>query len=356
MSGETASWDTSAAALARAEHLRAIGRLDDAERAARAGLAEHPDEPALLRALSVVLLGAGGGRHDEGLAAAEAAAALEPDREHPHRLRALHLSMMDRHAEAVEAGYRAVQIAPDDPFAATGYARVLQRAGRSADARQVAGRVVELVPHDAASHFLLADVSSDLGDRRTARAAYLETLRLDPAHAGARHDLAVLDSRTHRPGHALRGLVDAGRLDPTATGVLRNVGAVLWQLSWRLRILLLLAVFVVLGAGTAGTAGRSGDLSTLAARIAAAVVLVGGATLAWWTTRGLPSGTWRVMRAALAADRPLAVTWVALALCVALYVTVVVTGVAALVAGVWFVLLGLAVLAVAVGIGRRKKP
>ena len=349
---EPISGDTSAAALARAEHLRALGRLDEAERAARTGLAEHPDDPALLRALSVVLLGAGGDRHAEGLAAAEAAAALEPDREHPHRLRALHLSMMDRHGDAVEAGHRAVQIAPDDPFAATGYARVLQRAGRLRDAQQVARRVVELAPHDAASHFLLADVSSDLGDRRTARAAYLETLRLEPAHAGARHDLAVLDSRTHRPGRALRGLIDAGRMDPAATGVLRNVGAVLWQLSWRLRILLLLAVFVVLGAGGAE---RSEDLSTPGARIAAAGVLVVAAALAWWTTRGLPPGTWAVTRAALAADGPLAGTWVALGLCVALYATVVVTGVAVIVAGVWFVLLGLAVLAVAVGIGRRKR-
>ena len=121
----------------------------------------------------------------------------------------------------------------------------------------------------------------------------------------------------------------------------------LWQLSWRLRILLLLAVFVVLGAGGAD---RSGELSTSTARIAAAGVLVVGAALAWWTTRRLPSGTWPVMRAALAADGPLAGTWVALGLCVALYATVVITGVAVLVAGVWFVLLGLAVLAVAVGV------
>ncbi|MDQ4115702.1 MAG: hypothetical protein M3235_01935 [Actinomycetota bacterium] len=341
-----------AAALARAEHLRALGRLEEAERAARSGLAEHPEDPALLRALSVVLLGASGDRHAEGLSAAEAAAALEPDREHPHRLRALHLSMMDRHGEAVAAGFQAVQIAPADPFAATGYARVLQRAGRLTDAQQVARRVVELAPHEAASHFLLADVSSDLGDRRTARSAYCETLRLDPAHAGARHDLAVLDSRTHHPGRALRGLIDAGRLDPASTGVLHNVGAVLWQLSWRLRILLLVAVFVVLGAGGAE---RTGELSSAAARIAAAGVLVVGAALAWWTTRGLPAGTWVVMRAALAADRPLLGTWIALGLCVALYATVVVTGVAVLVAGVWFVLLGLAVLAVAVGIGRRRR-
>jgi tetratricopeptide (TPR) repeat protein len=349
---EPVSGITSAGALARAEHLRALGRWDEAEQAARTGLAEHPEDPALLRSLSIVLLGAGGDRHAEGLAAADAAAALEPEREHPHRLRALHLSMMGRHTEAVAAGYRAVQIAPNDPFAATGYARVLQRAGRLPDAHQVARRVVELAPHDAASHFLLADVSSDMGDRRTARAAYLETLRLDPAHAGARHDLAVLDSRTHHPGRALRGLIDAGRMDPTATGVLPNVGAVLWQLSWRLRILLLLAVFVVLGAGGAD---RSGGLSTATARFAAAGVLVVGAALAWWTTRGLRSGTWPVMRAALAADGPLAGTWIALGLCVALYATVVITGVAVLVAGVWFVLLGLAVLAVAVGVGRRRR-
>ncbi|MET0191171.1 MAG: tetratricopeptide repeat protein [Pseudonocardia sediminis] len=336
----------------RAEHLRAVGRLDDAERTVREGLTEYPQDPGLLRGLAVLLLAADRDRpdrHEEGLAAAEAACAAEPDAEHPHRLRALHLSMLNRHGEALEAGYRAVTLAPDDRYAATGYARVLQRAGRLADAAQVARRVVDLAPLEAGSHFLLADVTSDLGDRTTARAAYTETLRLDPTHAGARHDLAVLDARSHHPGRALGGLVDAGRLAPGETGVLRTVAAVLWQLSWRLRLVLLVSVFVVLALSARPEGGTAG------ARIGAVAVLLVGALLARYETRELPKGAWPVIVAAVRADRPLAVTWVALGLCVALYVAVAVTGVAALAGAVWIVLLGLALLAVIVGVTRRNR-
>lgn len=336
----------------RAEHLRAVGRLDDAERTVRDGLAENPQDPALLRGLAVLLLASDRDRpdrHEEGLAAADAACAAEPGAEHPHRLRALHLSMLGRHEEALEAGYRAVSLAPDDRYAATGYARVLQRAGRLADAAQVARRVVELGPLEAGSHFLLADVTSDLGDAATARAAYTETLRLDPAHAGARHDLAVLDARSHRPGRALGGLVDAGRLAPGETGVLGTVAAVLWQLSWRLRLVLLVSVFLVL----ALSARPEG--AAVATRVGAVAVLLAGALLARHETRELPRGAWPVIRAAVRADRPLAVTWFALGLCVALYVAVALTGIAALAGAVWVVLLGLALLAVGVGLARRRR-
>ena len=56
------------------------GGLDEAEQAARTALAEHPRTRALLRALSVVLLGARGDRHEEGLAAADAAVGAGPGR------------------------------------------------------------------------------------------------------------------------------------------------------------------------------------------------------------------------------------------------------------------------------------
>ena len=285
-------------------------------------------------------------RHTEGLAAADAACAAEPGNEHPHRLRALHLSMLGRHGEALEAGYRAVTLAPDDRYAATGYARVLQRAGRFADAAQVARRVVELAPHEAGGALPARRRHQRPGRPATARAAYTETLRLDPTHATARHDMAVLDAQENRPGRALRGLVDAGRLDPAQTAVLRTVAAVLWALSWRLRLLLLIAVFLVLG-----LSARPDP----AARLAAAAVLLLGGLLAWWQTRELPRGTWPVVRAALRADRPLALTWAALGVCVALYAAVVATGLGWLAAPVWLVLLGLALLAVVTGLVRRRR-
>jgi tetratricopeptide (TPR) repeat protein len=330
----------------RAEHLRMIGRLADAEHAARTALAEDPQDARHLGTLSAVLLSAQ--RHEEGLAVADAAVGAAPEDERAHRLRALHLMALDRSAEAVQAGYACVTLLPDEPAAASCYARALQAAGRTGDALRVAHRVVALAPNSAGSHLLLADIASDLPDprsRATARSAYEETLRLDPENALARHDLAVLDARGHRPARALRGLIDAGRMDPGEPAILPTVAAVVWQLSWRLRIWLIVATLGTLIAGD----------TPAGARIAGGVVLLASALLAWWTGRDLPRRTLPVVRAAVRTDRPLAVTCLALAYCLLIYVVIVVTGSGWLGATVWVVLVGLGWLALVIRLVRRRR-
>lgn len=332
-----------------AVHLLEVGRTDDAERRLRAALAEHPGHPALLGALSRALLTPPGraDRHAEGIAAAEALCAVAPEHEYGHRLRGLHLMHTGRHAEATESGYRAATLAPDQAPPAMAYAQILSRAGRRHDARQVARRAVALDPQRADAHVLLAGTAQEAGDRVTARAAYAEALRLDPAHAVARHDLAVLDLRRRRAGRALAGLIDAGRLAPDEPHLLPNVAAVVWQLAWWLRILLLVGVFVVVGVWSAT------DGAPLPGRLAAAGVLLAAAGLARWITRGVPRSARPVLRAAVRRDAPLRVTVAGLGLALLLYLAVLVTGVGLIAAGVWVVLLVLAVLAVVVGLVRR---
>lgn len=335
----------------RVSQLRVLGRLDDAERAARTGLAAEPQDAALLVELSAVLLDAG--RPADGLPAADAAVALAPEAERAHRLRALLLARLGRHVEATHAAYASVSLAPEEPYAALAYATVLQQAGRLDDAMSVARRAVELAPEEASAHLRLADIASDRdrpGDRDLARRAYAETLRLDPTNAAARHDLAVLDLHTRHTGQALRGLVEAGGMDPSIPVVLGNVAAVLWRLSWRMRILMLIGAFVVLA-----TSSGSPDPSvpTGAARIAAALVFAAAAFLAWRSSRDLPPNTGTVVRAALRRDRPLAFTYVALVLCGGVYLAVVVSGVAQVALVAWVVLLLLALVAVVVGLFRR---
>ncbi|MCO1659589.1 tetratricopeptide repeat protein [Pseudonocardia humida] len=343
---EHAHLDEVGEAARRAEHLRAVGRLDDAERVARAGLTADPDDPRLLGALSAVLLNAQ--RHEEGLAAADAAVAALPDGERGHRLRALHLSMLGRHEEAVQAGYRCVTLLPEEPAAATGYARTLQRAGRLGDALRVAQRVVELAPDAADSHLLLADIASDMPDPRSravARRAYEQTLRLDPENAAARHDLAVLDAVGHRPARALRGLIEAGRMDPAEPTTIRTVAAVLWQLSWRLRIWLLVATIGQIAAAQTVTGSR----------IAAAVVLAASAGLGLLTLRDLPRQALPVVRGAIRTDRALTATYLALAYCVLVYVLILVSGFGFMAVTVWVVLIGLGWLALIIRIFRRRR-
>lgn len=332
-------------ALERIDHLRVAGRWPDAEAAIRSGLAADPQDGALLWRLASVLLQTH--RHAEGLAAAQAAVAAGPDEPNAHRMLALLLVENGRAQEAVHAGYAAVGLAPDDATAATTYAFVLQRAGRLADAGAVARHAVELAPLAPGPHLRVADIASDAGDLVTARRAYEEVLRLDPTNAIARHDLAVLDSRTRSPGRALGGLVAAGRMDPGNPLVLKTVAAVLWQLSWRLRMGLFVAVVLL------AVSGRDPAEPTWTTRIVATAVLAAAAFVTWRGVRELPPGTRPVVFAALRGDRLLSVTWLVVVVCLLGYVGAAVTGIATLAALVVPLLILLALLAVVARIVRR---
>lgn len=332
-----------AGAAVRVEHLTDLGRFAEAQQAAHTALAAEPHSPALLAALARVLLRTRD--HAAGLAAADAAAALVPDDERIHRLRALHLSALGHHYWAEDAARTAVTLAPEEPLTAITEARVLQQARRFRDALVPAQRAVALDPNLPQAHLVLADIADDAGDRRTARAAYQEVLRLDPQHAVARHDLAVLDARTRRPVAALAGLVEAGMLDPSLPTVLNTVAAVLWQLSWRLRMLLVVATVAVVGAAWSPTATR----------VTAVVILLLAGLLTARTVRSLPSQARPVVLAALRTDRPLRFTYVAVATCVLIFVAVAVTGFAPLAAAVWMVLVVLGLLALLVGLFRRMR-
>lgn len=333
-----------AAAAERVDHLRRLHRLDDAEREARAALAAEPGDRALLCALAIVLLDAK--RLDEGLAVADAATAAAPDHEHPHRLRGLLLSRSGRHAEALHAGYQAVSLAPESAHAALGYATVLQAARRLPDALQVARRAVSLAPNLAGAHLLVADISDDLGHRTAARAAYQEVLRLEPDNAVARHDLAVHDLRDGRTGDALRGLVDAGGLDPTLRQVIANIAAVLWKLAYRLRLGFIAAAVVTLWSATLG--------ARWPARVVAGLILLATAAAGWSTLREVPRHARPALLTALRSDVWLSLTYLAFVACLVVYVLVLITGQAVLAGLTWPVLLGLGVLAVLVGLGRRR--
>lgn len=85
------------------------------------------------------------------------------------------------------------------------------------------------------------------------------------------------------------------------------------------------------------------------------LVLLAAAGIAWLAARDLPSQAVPVVRAALRADRPLVVTSGALSLCLLTCAAVAVTGIALLATGVWLALGLLAVLAVGVGLSRKRR-
>ena len=335
-----------AAVLQRAVNLRLLGRLDDAERMLREALAESPGDPDLLGELGWVLYLAE--RPAEGLAAAEAAIAAAPGEAHFHQYRASLLSDLLRHDEAVQAAYTAASLRPEEPKIARTCARVLSRARRLPEAYQAARHAVALDPESSASHLLVADIADDLRDRATARRAYEEALRLDPQNAMARHDLAVLDVNTGHPMRGLRGLVEAGGIDPTMPIVLRTITVVLWKLSWRLRMLFIPATIACVVASGA----EPGD-ATWSARVTAAASLLAIGLLIWWTVRDLPTATRPAVLAALRSDGPLRISYLGMAACVLLFLTVAGTGIGVFAGFVWLVLGMLGLLALVVGATRK---
>jgi tetratricopeptide (TPR) repeat protein len=267
-------------AAQRVEHLRTLGRLDDAERVAREALAAEPEDPGLLAELSATLLA--GDRYEEGLAAAAAALAGDPDHEWAYLLHTTHLSWMGRHDEAVERSERTVARDPESGVAHAHHAFVLNRAGHHERALPVARQAVELEPEDPDHHVLVGDIAADLKKWRIARQAYHEALRIDPTHFGARHNLATLDSSMLRIGPALRGLVEAGSMDPREPAVAQNLTGLMWRHLLVHLAALGLAATAVLIFGGLGTPG-------LVVRILAGLSVLDVITFAWWATRALRS-------------------------------------------------------------------
>ncbi|MEJ3655450.1 tetratricopeptide repeat protein [Actinomycetes bacterium KLBMP 9759] len=267
-------------AAERVEHLRGLGRFDDAERVAREALAAEPGDPDLLAELSATLLA--GDRHDEGLAAAAAALAGDPDHDWAYQLATTHLSWLGRHDEAVERSNRTVARDPDSGAAHAHQAFVLNRAGQHKRALAAARQAVELEPDDADHHVLVGDIAADLEAWHIARYAYHEALRIDPTHFGARHNLATLDSTMLRIGPALRGLVEAGSMDPREPLVAESLRRLLWR-----HVLLHLAAL-----GLAATAVLVfGGLTTPGpvVRVLATLSVLDVVPLAWWAARALRS-------------------------------------------------------------------
>lgn len=339
-----------AATIERIDHLRVVDRPSDAERLIRTALAEEPQHAQLLWRLAAVLLATNRGA--EGLGAAQAAVRADPQDPNAHRLHALLLDEQGYVAHAEQAAYAAVQLAPHHAHTVVVYSYVLGRAGRFAEAATVARKAVELAPHDAETHAQVGDIALMTNDRYTARMAYEQVLRLDPHNAAALRALAAVDHVSRRPRKALHGLVTAGQLDPNLPEVLPLVAAVLWQLSWRMRVGLVVALIPVMVVSSA-----SDYASSWATRGTAAAILLLAAFAFWWHARELPRGTGPVVRAALRGDTFLMITYGFIAMCLVAYVVVAVSGIGAYAFLVWPLAIVLSLVAVAARItGAARRP
>jgi Flp pilus assembly protein TadD len=183
-------------------------------------LAQHPQEPILLRTLARTELTL----QQWHPAAMHAYAALvqRPDNIDGMRFYALALSSLGRHSDALGIAWRAACAAPHQPLTHDTYARILYRAGHVKQASATVTRALQLNQHDPEIWVLQGMILQALGRTADSDAAYRHALILQPDHAVAMHDMALNRLKAGRLTTALNGFRGAAGLDPSLGAVARN--------------------------------------------------------------------------------------------------------------------------------------
>jgi FkbM family methyltransferase len=169
------------------EHL-AARRFDAAVVAARAAIAERPDDAEALNTLGTAL--AQLGRVEESVSAYRACAAAAPTLYKPHANLAKILPKLGRHDEALAAARRAVELAPELPRLTLPLIQLLQSGGHDDEAIPLLFRMIE-VEDKPELHLALARSLERAGDLAGARA---ELAKLLGSAAEDSHVVAMLGS------------------------------------------------------------------------------------------------------------------------------------------------------------------
>jgi tetratricopeptide (TPR) repeat protein len=196
----------------RAQRLAQVGRYDEAEREARAGLAAAPADGRLLTLLASVLRMRR--EYAAALAMADTAVAAAPHFPDAHAERAETLILLIRSADAVTAAEQAVRLDPLDCCAHLVLARALIAARDVERARLCAARGLSLDPHSVEGLLTAAEVERSAGNREAAVPAARAALAIDPSNTYARWLIAMLDAEGLQVRRSMRGLRDVARDNP----------------------------------------------------------------------------------------------------------------------------------------------
>ena len=183
---------------ARAETLRALGRLDEALAAYDRAVEDFPDNAVARTGRAETLRAVG--RLDEALAAYDRAVEDFPQDAVPRNGRAETLRALGRLKEALAAYDRAVEDFPQDAVARNGRAETLRALGRLDEALAAYDRAVGEFPHNIVARAGRAETLRALGRLDEALAAYDRAVQDFPQDAVTRNGRAVI-------------LADIGRLD-----------------------------------------------------------------------------------------------------------------------------------------------
>ncbi|MBP2474304.1 tetratricopeptide (TPR) repeat protein [Crossiella equi] len=196
--------ETLGAGLRQAEELVRAGRPGRAAGVLRGVVAEFPHEPEAWCQLAAAYLG--DGKPKPALEAARRAGQLA-NSEAAHRLSSIALTELGRHEEAVAAARQAVALEPGDWRCQLTLAEALGDAGAMRDAQQPDGheavaaarRAVELAPGEPRCFEVLGDIALRAHRWDIAEQAYQAALRLDPANRHARDNLRLVREKAGTP-------------------------------------------------------------------------------------------------------------------------------------------------------------
>ena len=212
--------------LKRAEALREIGRAADAIAILSRVVAESPSNAQALCQLAQCYNATRD--HDRMLAAADRAAAANPQSEWAHRLRSLALHNLGRHPDAVTAARRSIELAPNAWRPHMILADAVLVSPHPSDKRiayEAALRALQIAPQAADAHVTMGRVLLNIGEHEHARVYFTNALSLDPTNAAAHTNLAVTQLRSGKVVAAGRGFGAVAAANPTEDMYARNVGA-----------------------------------------------------------------------------------------------------------------------------------
>ena len=246
--------------LQQAHALHQAGRLDEADAAYRAILAQHPREVHALALLGTLRLQRGkiedaiellgralrlnpreptllnnrghalerAGRHDEALKSYAKAVALKPDYAEAHFNRGNTLRRVGRQEEALAAYDQAIRLNPRFAPAMTNRGNALRALGRPADALASYDEALALAPQSAEAHDNRGVALEDLLRCEEALSSFDRAIALDPSYAEARANKGLLLLRL---GDFERGwpLYEWRWRSANFTSPQRNFAAALWD-------------------------------------------------------------------------------------------------------------------------------
>jgi tetratricopeptide (TPR) repeat protein len=161
----------------------------------------------------VALAAAAAGDHEAGEGAVNEAIRLAPTWAPYHVIHAHLLHGQDRHEDAIAAAERARALDPENAEAATILAASLTHLGRHGEAREAAEAALALDPAADQAHAAAGFAALARGDSKEAVARFREALRLDPTDDAARAGLVEsLKSRNPVYGALIRFFLWQGRL------------------------------------------------------------------------------------------------------------------------------------------------